>query len=149
MASEIEQRIRINRPVEAVFDYVTTLENHEEWIDPVLDTHSVDGELSVGTTWSRTVKGIGTTEIRLECTDYDPPDRFGYRTVSGLVGDRLGGRDVFTFAAEGERTRLTVWGTVEVRGFMRPFHAVLTPMIRKRRAAVLENLKSTLEANGE
>lgn len=146
MSFEFEQRILVNRPVEEVFEYVTTVEKHGEWLDQVQETHSVDDELSVGATWSRTVEFIGTTEIRMECTAYDPPDRFGYRTVSGFVGDRLGGRDLFTFAEEGESTRLTRSVTVEVRGFMRPFQLLLKPLIRKRAAEIHENLKSTIEA---
>lgn len=149
MSFEFEKSIVIDRPVEDVFEYVTTLENHEEWIDPVLVTHSVDEELAVGTTWTRTVEFIGKTELVMECPDFDPPNRFGYRTVSGFVGDRLGGRDVFTFADEGQKTRLTRSVTVEVQGFMRPFQALLKPMISKRSTRLHENLKSILEANEE
>lgn len=81
----------------------------------------------------------------MECTEYDPPDRFGYRALSGFVGDRLGGKDLFTFAEEGEKTRLTRSVTVEVRGFVRPFQPLLKPLIRKRAAEIHENLKSTIE----
>lgn len=145
MSFEFEQSILINRPVEEVFEYVTTVEKHEEWLDQVQETHSVDQELSVGASWSRTVEFIGATEIRLECTEYDPPDRFGYRSVSGFVGDRLGGRDLFTFSEEGEKTRLTRAVTVEIRGFMRLLQPLLKPLIRKRATEIHENLKSTLE----
>lgn len=146
MSFEFEQSILINRPVAEVFDYVTTVEKHEEWLDQVQETHSVSEELSVGATWSRTVEFLGTTEIRLECTEYDPPDRFAYRTVSGFLGDRLGGRDIFTFVKEGEKTRLTRSVTVEVYGFIRPFQPLLKPLIRKRATEIHRNLKATLES---
>lgn len=149
MTFEIEQSVLIDRPVEEVFEHVTTPEKDEEWIDVIVDTPPLDEELAEGTTWSRTAKFMGSTELVMECTLYDPPDRFGYRTISGFAGDRLMTDEVFTFAREGERTRFSRSATVEVRGVMRPFQAMLAPMIRKGVAESHENLNSILEANEE
>lgn len=149
MAFEINESVRIDRPVEAVFDYVTTPENDEEWVDVILDTPPLDEELSEGTTWSRTAKFMGRTELVMECTQYEPPHRFGYRTISGFAGDRIMTDEVFTFSQEGDQTRFTQSATVEVRGLMRPFQILLAPAFRKGVAEAHENLKSILESNDE
>lgn len=144
MSLQLEFSTEVDRPVEEVFEYVTTPENDEEWKPLVVDAPPTEEPMDVGTTWRLEVKFIvGTAELVNECTVYEPPSRFGYRNEGSVATDA-----VYTFTEAGNGTLATWAGTTEFRGVMRLLEPFAGRMLRNEIKSSLEELKSTLERKG-
>lgn len=147
MPIEFEVSTTIDRPAEDVFDYLTDPENVVEWNSQAIEVPPVEEEMDVGTTWRPVVKGIlGTSELPMECTAYEPPTRFGYRTTSGLLGDRVRNTGAeYTCTPDDEQTRLAWSGTIETHGFTKLLQPVLSRMLRSDVEGSLEKVKAAME----
>lgn len=138
MAVELEYSVTIARPIEDVFDYVTTHENDEEWKSIVVDAPPTDEEMAEGTTWQLEINMLGMTSVlENECTEYERPYRFGYRNDGSVATEGL-----YLFEEKGEETRVTWEGTTEFTGFMR----LLKPIIARSMADEIETNMSELKA---
>lgn len=147
MSIQYEVTTEIDRPHKEVFEYVTSPENDGEWIPSVSRAIPPDEEMGVGTTWRRLVEmPFGTNEITIECTEYDPPTRFAYRSPDGLMGGRLRNSADARFSGQGDRTHLSFSPTIEVRGFLRLFTPLIRRMTQQETTSSLEQLRSELES---
>lgn len=142
MSIQFDHSTVIERSVEDVFEFVTTPENDAQWKPRVVEADPADGEMGVGTTWRQVVKApLGGTETVDECIEYEPPSRFGYRSASGSIPVEAG----YTFAPDGDGTRLTYAGTIEMRGLLWVVQPLLARTIRKDVEVSLAGLNSLLE----
>lgn len=147
MSIEFEVSTKINRPAEDVFDYLTNPENVVEWNSQAVEVPPVEEDMDVGTTWRPLVNGlVGTSELPMECTTYEPPNRFGYRTTTGLLGDRIQNTGAeYTCTPQGDQTRLAWSGTIETYGFAKLLQPLLSRVLRKDVETSLEKVKSVME----
>ncbi len=147
MTVEFEVSTDVNRPPKDVFEYLTDPANVVEWNSQAIEVPPVEEEMGVGTTWRPVVKGIlGTSELPMECTVYEPPHRFGYRTTTGLLGDRVQNTGAeYTCTPQGQRTRLAWSGTIETEGVAKLLEPLLSRMLRKDVESSLETVKSVVE----
>lgn len=147
MTFEFEVNTSVDRPPEAVFEYLTDPANVVEWNSQAIEVPPVEEEMGVGATWRPVVKGIvGTAELPMECTVYEPPNRFGYRTTSGLLGDRVRNTGAeYTCEPQGEQTRLAWSGTIETKGVAKLLEPILSRMLRKDVKSSLEKVKAAVE----
>lgn len=150
MTIEFEVRTVVDRPAEAVFEYLTDPANVVEWNSQAVEMPPVEEEMGVGTTWRPVVAGlVGTSELPMECTVYEPPTRFGYRTRTGLLGNRVQNTGAeYTCTPQGDQTRLAWAGTIETRGAARLLEPLLSRMLRKDVESSLETVKSVMERDG-
>ena len=77
--------VDIERPIEEVFDFVSNVENMEQWVVGMGETKLVvgDGE-NVGDRYeSRYSYGGRTSDMEFEITTYEPPHRFGMTAPEG------------------------------------------------------------------
>lgn len=147
MTFQFEVGERIDRPVEVVFEYVTNVENDEEWHPNVNESTHLDGEMSEGTTWTMSYDSpFGVTELHEECIVYEPPNRFGYETKNGLLGGRIRTvESVFKFSEDGTGTRVTLSGETQVKGVLKILQPLFRRMVHDELKSQLEELKSTME----
>lgn len=147
MTFQFEVQERIGRPVEEVFDYVTTVENDEEWHPNVSESTELDGEMNEGTTWTMMYDSpFGVTELREECILYERPNRFGYETKNGLLGGRIRTvESVFHFSEAGDETEVTLSGETQVNGVLRILQPLFKRMVHDELRSQLDELKSTME----
>jgi len=77
--------VRIERPVEEVFAYVSDPENFPRWNSAVRTVRPTSaGEVAVGSTYAMTRDlPTGRAENELEITAHEPPRAFAIRTLSG------------------------------------------------------------------
>jgi uncharacterized protein YndB with AHSA1/START domain len=82
-----ENTITIERPIEEVFEYVSTPENDPTWVSASLrNQRSSPGPMRVGTTTEEDVKFLGRmSRYTWEITEYEPPISIAYRATSGLL----------------------------------------------------------------
>lgn len=151
MSIQLDLTTGIDCPVEEVFEFVTTVENDEQWHPRVVHSPPVDGTMEPGATWRPEAEGlVGTSELTLECTEYDPPSKFGYRTPSGMMGGRLKTTAAeYTFTENGDGTQLQWSATIEVNGVLRLLTPLLARMVRNDVETSLTDLKSLLESAEE
>lgn len=147
MSIQLDVRTEIDRPIEEVFEFVTAVENDEKWHPRVVESTPVNGEMTEGATWQEISEGMmGTNEIVMECIEYDPPNRFGYRTPEGFFGGRVKTTQAtYTFTRNGNGTHVEWTGTFDVSGVLRFFRPILARMARKDLETSFEELESQLE----
>jgi hypothetical protein len=138
----------IRRDQQEVFDYVSNPINMSHWIEGVSEPRITSyGSITQGTTFeSKYTYGGGTYDINYEVTDFDPPYRFGTRSVEGPFP--FIGRLVLDKDPKGT----LVSNTVEVGAdgvFTKVMFTVLAPFMkrsmRKQLVKELEALRSRLE----
>lgn len=151
MSIHLDTSTEIDRSVEEVFEYVTSVENNAEWEPRMVESPPADGEMGVGTTWRPEIEGLrGTEETTMECIAYDPPTKFGYATPDGMMGGRLKTKQaIYTFSQDGDRTRVDWSGIIEVHGLLRLLTPVLSRNLRSDVDTSLTNLKSVLESDND
>lgn len=130
-----------------MFEYITDPANVVEWNSQAVEVPPVDEEMGVGTTWRPVVKClVGTSELLMECTAYEAPSRFGYRTTTGLIGDRVKNTGAeYTCTPQGEQTRLAWSGSIETNGFAKLLEPLLSRMLRNDVESSLRTVKSVME----
>ncbi len=75
----------MGHPVEAVWEFVSNVENFGRWVDAVQEPKwTSEGERGVGSTYeSEYVWSGNTSHVEYELTAFEPPVRFGSRTTAG------------------------------------------------------------------
>jgi uncharacterized protein YndB with AHSA1/START domain len=86
-AMQVQNTITIERPVEEVFEYVSSPENDPTWVSvSIRNQRTSPGPMRVGMTIEEDVKFLGRTSRNTwEVTEYEPPTVVAYRATSGLL----------------------------------------------------------------
>lgn len=139
--------ITIDRPPQAVFDFVSDPANLPRW-NPVfrLGEWTSTGPPGIGAGYRARVKALGPTkEVRAEVIAWDPPRSFGYALRTPLFPiERL--EVVLTLEPEGHGTRVSYDSRSEVVSALRFLRGLLVKMARKETTDNLGRLKRVLEA---
>ncbi len=93
----VENTITINRPIEEVFEYVSTPENDPTWVSASLrHERTSPGPIRVGMTTQEDVKFLGRTlrDTSWGVIEYEPPTVVAYRATSGLASGAVVRADV-------------------------------------------------------
>lgn len=146
MAIHYEVEGEIDRPVEEVFDYITDVSHDPEWIGSVSSVKPPESGMAKGATWMRTVDApFGSTDIVLECTEFERPTRFSYQAQDGMMGGRLRNALVTKLSATDGGTRVTAAPTIEVSGVLRLLSPLVKRMTKSETTDTVHNLQTKLE----
>lgn len=146
MPIHYEVQGEIDRPIEDVFDYITDVSHDPEWIGSVSSVKPPESGMAEGVTWTRTVDApFGSTEIVLECTEFERPTRFSYQAQQGMMGGRLRNALVTELSATNGRTAVTAAPTIEVSGVLRLLSPLVKRMTQSETTDTLQNLQAELE----
>jgi uncharacterized membrane protein len=104
----IEKAIFINRPQQEVFDFASDPANIHKWQSNFISVEwTSEGQHGVGSTQRSVSRFLGRDiESTSQITVWDPPNRYGFKVVSGPVpveGD-------MKFETEGNGTKMTMAG---------------------------------------
>lgn len=122
---DFEHRARVDAPVTDVFSFVADPRNDHRWKDRVVSASEFDGEMAVGSRWTRVIRTPGgRSENVEECTRYEAPTTFGYRTVTGRTPVEV----TYTLATCDGETAIVYTGNMAFRGAMR----LLAPFVHRR-----------------
>jgi uncharacterized protein YndB with AHSA1/START domain len=134
----------IDRPIEAVFAFVTSPENDPQWQSSVLESELVgEGPLGVGSTTSEVRKFLGRRlESTARVTPYEPNAKVAYKSASGPVDYE----STFTFESVEQGTRLTMVGEADTAGFFKLAEGLVVRQFEKEMQTALAKLKGILEA---
>ncbi|MEU8852629.1 SRPBCC family protein [Streptomyces sp. NPDC048564] len=117
MSGQFEATVEVDRPVDAVFDYLADGRNDPQFSPRVLGIERVpDTPTTVGTVFRSTVKDAGMKTAReFRITDLEAPVRIRWAEASkNTVTVREGGYDLESLA-EG-RTRVRIYNVLEGHG---------------------------------
>lgn len=139
--ARISGDLKINRPVEVVFDYVADTRNEPSFNPAMTGCELLTGEpIGVGTRF-RAVMG-GRTPMLVTLTAYDRPGRLGSRTTSSMM-ETAG---ALTFTAEGTGTRMRWDWQVRPRGWLRLLGPVFAPVGARMERRIWTSLRDHLES---
>jgi uncharacterized protein YndB with AHSA1/START domain len=142
---QLDFTTEIDRPVEAVFAYLSDPDRLHEWDARVVRVEQeTDGPLGVGTRLRATRKVLGgQVEQLVEVTEYEPPHRFSLRIVSGPIP--LDASNLLQ-RTEGH-TKLRFHGEGEPRGFARAVGPLLRIMLERQMRRHYARLRDNLESS--
>lgn len=147
MAKHGEVTITIERPIEAVFDFLADGENDKRFSKRIIEiAKTTDGPVGVGTVYRSTARDFGRTATHeFEITEFERPTRIRWRELSkGPVVVSEGG---YELREQGTATELTFHGDLEGRGIGK---LILGPLSRRVRAGFPEfaqSIEDTVEAS--
>ena len=135
--------ITINRPVAEVFAYVADTANDPAWHTDILEARKTsDGPIGTGTTWNQRIKPfMGVSEATAEVVAFEPQRKEVLQGVAGPMKPTL----TYMFEPADGGTTFTRRIQIEVPGLMGLMLALIRPMIGKRNAGFVANLKRVLE----
>jgi uncharacterized protein YndB with AHSA1/START domain len=138
-----ENTVTVNRPPQAVFDYLADGIHNREWRAGVLEIERTSDGAGQGATYRQVLAGPGGRRISgdYQITVFDPPRRLEFQVTAGPA--RPAG--VFELSAEADQvTRVRFTMDLTPGGLMK----LMTPMITRQmrsEVAQLANLKAILE----
>jgi uncharacterized protein YndB with AHSA1/START domain len=137
-----EVQIEIDRAPEAVFARLTDVDRLPEWQASAVSAEA-ESILAEGTRIRETRRFLGR-EFRVvhEVTAYDPPHRFGLRSVEGPIPLSVS----HTLEPSGGGTLLHIVGEAKPRGMMRFAAAGIAKTVEVEFRGNFEKLKELLEA---
>jgi ribose 5-phosphate isomerase B len=141
----IQETFDVNRPPEAVFDYLTNPSSLPEWQTAKTSVEQLtDGAPGPGTRFRERTKGPGGKEFEqvVEFTEFDRPRRVNVHVVEGPYP--VDG--TWTFEPDGTGTHVAFVAEGTLRGAMRPLQPLVQRMVARQFAAYHRNLRRNLEA---
>lgn len=139
--------IRIERPIDDVFDFVAD-ERNEPTYNPRLGSveKTTPGPIGNGTRWHAVAtSGKRATPFELEITEYARATRLASVTHIGAV-DISG---ALTFVAEADGTRLNWTWNLRPKGMLKLATPLLAALGRRQERRIWSGLKAHLEAHQE
>jgi uncharacterized protein YndB with AHSA1/START domain len=135
--------IIINRPVEAVFAYVTDVTNDPSWHTDVLEAHkTTDGPIGTGTVWHARFKpSMGISEGDMEVVTFEPNRVQVKRGDIGPMHPTL----AYLLEPSNGGTKFTRHVQIRVSGIMKLMQPMIGMMLPKQNKGFLANLKRVLE----
>ncbi len=134
----------INRPVEEIFEYISTPENDPKWQSGVLKSEQTsDGPIGVGATSLEVRKFLGRRmESTFEVTEYEPNRIIKQKSTSGPMALDI----TMSFASVEGGTEVTLAGGGDSGGFFKLADPLVSRMAKRQLEADVANLKDLLES---
>jgi uncharacterized protein YndB with AHSA1/START domain len=146
----IEHSVVIDRSVDQVWDYLTDFQNTPKWDIGVVETKQTSaGPAGLGTTFQNIGPFLGRNSVReYRVTEVEPEQKISISLVSP---SRLiqHAEISYMFQPDGDRTRLTFSGSMELKGIYKLLQPFLLQRAKKDGRGDLENLRRQLDPQTE
>ncbi len=141
----VERRGTIDRPVDRVFEYVSTPENDPTWVPASLRHEKLSpGPMRVGSITEEDVGFLGRRmRYAWEITQYEPPTAFALRSILGPIPATI---CVFLESLDGARTRVTLVADMQLHGAYKPMEPMMRWVAQRQFGTQLRTLKNLLES---
>lgn len=127
----------INAPVEKVFGIVADFKRIPEWRTDVPGISQISGETKAGTTFVEEVHFMGKKQLLMKVAEFIPNKKLVIEAQSGMS---LLPTQSFTFAPEGNSTRVDLTVNMKVSGLFVLMQFMLPAQLKKIWAGYFENL---------
>ena len=142
----LDEDVVVDRPQEAVFDYLTDIDHYREWQPAIEYAALVDGgPPRPGSRVRLRIRGPGQgIDVEGEVTELRRPDRIGVRAAGGPARMQAAcDLDLLTAA----RTRLRLHLELQPTGFLRFAEGAVRSRVERELPAALDDLRRHLEEN--
>ena len=141
---ELSCNVSINRPIQEVFTFVTTIEKMSLWMSELVEAKQTsEGPVGVGKMASAVANPLGRrVESTQEITDYVPNRKFAFKSTSGPLKTQ----DEFSFESDAGGTKVTRTTKGEFGGFFKMAEPLFVRMLTRQFETNFANLKDLLEA---
>lgn len=142
---KVEKSVIINKPVQEVFNYVTSPDTITKWQVGVTDVIQGAGALNtVGSQYTEVRKFMGQ-EMRttLELTEFVPNAKWAAKVIKGPVPYEV----TITFTDANGATKVTMYVDGEPKGFFKLAEGMVGSQLEKSLTEDEQTLKEILEAN--
>jgi hypothetical protein len=130
-----------DHPPEQLFDMMADIRNEPKWQQDVRSVEKVtDGPVGQGTRFRASYKGLGDMDV--EITEYDRPARLGF----GCTGSRMDMDVFFTFAPDGEGSKIGGQIDTRLKGFSKALSPLFPMMMKKEMAKRPAQMQAGLDA---
>jgi uncharacterized protein YndB with AHSA1/START domain len=136
--------VRIHRPVDEVFAFVTNPANFPRWAGALVTAarQTSPGPMRAGATFHQTNKLLFQRfQTEFVVTTYEPPRRFEYKSTAGPI--QFFGH--YTFAADGEGASFTSVDDTLPSGLLKLLAPLIQPIAQRQIETNLGNVKRILE----
>jgi carbon monoxide dehydrogenase subunit G len=147
MSGQFEGTATVDRPIEAVFDFLADGENDPKFSPRVQAIRkTTDGPVGVGTVYASTVKDAGmTTKREFKLTEFERPTRIRWTEISkNMVTASEGGYDL---APDGDGTRVRIFNELEGHGIGKLIAPLALRAARKGADDMARAIKQAIEAS--
>ena len=137
--------ILIDRPIEQVFDFVSTPENDIQWQYGTLATATIPHRNAATQTFFRSIghllgrRNLSTFEVM----EYEPDEKYGFKSLSGPVHSSTS----YILENVGGRTRVHIFMQASAPRFFRITERLLEETMRKQLEENVGMLKTVLETD--
>lgn len=139
-----ENTVRIDRPVEDIFEFLAEFENIPKWNYAIAETNQLsDGPVGVGTIYRQVRTQPSMSEETFEVTEFEPSRRLAIRGGFGP----LEGTMTYDLEPDDGGTRLTNSADLEGHGLAKIAAPLASGRISEAVAANLSALKLLLESS--
>ena len=138
----------INHPSQDVFDYYTDPANMPKWQSNMEYAEWTSaGMPGIGSTFKVVTKILGgNTEAVMQVTIWDPPNRYGFKSIDiPFPIESIQG--VTTFTPKENGTQLTLEGQVAAAGLFKVVESLLSRQAKKQDGSNIHTMKQLLEAD--
>ena len=140
---QLEMSTLIDRPIQHVFDFVSTPENDFQWQYGTLATARLYADANTVSTFFRSIGHLLGRRIQatFEVIKYEPNGEYGFKSLSGPLHSQTS----YTFKAADGATRITISTRAHVVNFFDMDERILGRKIKKQLKENLAILKNLLE----
>ena len=143
MVARGRMSVRVDRPAEEVFAFVSDVENNPRWRTAVIETRWLDpGPTGPGRRGEQTSRILGRRyDVIAEVVDWDPPRHVSWATTAG-------GADVRTHCrveADGDGCVVTLESEGSFTGAWRILTPLAAAMLRRQSASDIGRLRTLRE----
>jgi uncharacterized membrane protein len=139
-----EKVIKINRPIEEVFAYVSDLQNGTKWQSGLVESKRItEGKLGIGSQFTGVRKFMGRRmESIIQFTTYELNKKIAFKSISGASPFEQS----FLFETTTEGTRLTTVLDLQTSGLMFLAKPMIASGLKREMDTNFANLKVMLES---
>lgn len=147
MSIQLENTIEIERPIEEVFDYLTSPEKLGQWVSSLRGAQVLDGgPIREGSRLGVVERHLGREWAwELTVTEHRPPEQFALTVNSGPFPGKM----AVSLETTDGGTRVTLAQEAEPGGLLKLAQPIIVRLNRSQTEGDLKRLKSILEAKPE
>jgi len=139
----LETSIKINKPVDAVFEFITNLENQKKLSSYITGVH-VSEPLKVGTKYKIQTTSMGhVNETVNEVIAFEPNQKFGVKTLAAPPASDV--TNTYILEADGDGTKLILQMDAVLVPAGMPNIPGMEDMMKKQMMAGFETTMGTLK----
>jgi hypothetical protein len=141
---DLTASVNVYRPIQQVFDFISTTENDFQWQYGTLESARVSpGAIGVGAFFRSIGHVMGRRLLgTFEITDYEANKRYGFKSLSGPLASRT----LYTFEAAHGSTRINISTQVSTSDSPEFRERIFEKQLRKQLKEDLLLLKGLLES---